>query len=95
MIVLGLHCAGFSLVAASGGYSPAVVHRLLTAVVSSVGEHGLQARGLCTCNSCALEHAAGVVVDGFSCSTALYQGSNLCLLHRKDRFFTTEPLWKP
>ena len=40
MIVLGLHCAGFSLVAASGGYSPAVVHRLLTAVVFLLGSTG-------------------------------------------------------
>ena len=42
MIVLGLHCwAGFSVVTASGGSSPAMVHRLLTAVVSSVVEPGL------------------------------------------------------
>ena len=34
LAVLGLHCcAGFSLVAASGGYSPAAVSRLLIAVV--------------------------------------------------------------
>ena len=31
----------FSLVAASGGYSLVVVHRLLIAVVSLITEHGL------------------------------------------------------
>ena len=35
--VLGLHwCAGFALVAASGGYSLAVLHELLVAVASPV-----------------------------------------------------------
>ena len=37
-----LHCcAGFSLVAASRGYSIIAVLRLLVAVASPVGEHGL------------------------------------------------------
>ena len=37
LAVLGLHCwAGFSLVAASGGYSLVAVFRLLIAVVSLV-----------------------------------------------------------
>ena len=40
--VLGLHCcAGFSLVATSGGYSLVVMHRFLIAVASLVVEHGL------------------------------------------------------
>ena len=40
--VLGLHCcAGFSLVAASGGYSVVAVHRLLIAEVSLVAAHRL------------------------------------------------------
>jgi len=30
-----------SLVAASGGYSPVVVHGLLTVVASAIAEHGL------------------------------------------------------
>ena len=33
---------GFSLVAASGGYSLGVMHRLLIAMASLVTEHGLQ-----------------------------------------------------
>ena len=40
--VLGLLCCtGFSLAALSGGYSPVVVRRLLTAEASPVGERGL------------------------------------------------------
>ena len=35
-------CAGFSLVAASRGYSPGVMRGLFTAVASLVAEHGLQ-----------------------------------------------------
>ena len=42
LAVLGLHCCvGFSLVAASGGYSLVVVRRLLVAVASLVVEHVL------------------------------------------------------
>ena len=42
MAVLSAHCCmGFSLVAASGGYSLVAVHRLLTAVASLVAKHGL------------------------------------------------------
>ena len=41
LAVLGLYCfVGFSLVAASGGYSLVGVHRLLIAV-ASLAEHGL------------------------------------------------------
>ena len=56
-------CAGFSLVAASGGYYPAAVCRLLFVVASHVAEHGLQgaqasaaaAQGLSSCASQTLE----------------------------------------
>jgi len=55
---------GFSLVAASGGYSLVVVHGLLIVVASFVMEHGLQGTqasvvevpGLHSCSSQALEH---------------------------------------
>ena len=41
--VLGLwFCVGFSVVAASAGYSLVLVHGLLIAVTSLVAEHGLQ-----------------------------------------------------
>ena len=40
--MLGLHCfVGFSLIAASGGYSLGVVYSLLISVASFVAEHGL------------------------------------------------------
>ena len=46
MAVLGLcHCTGFTPIAASGGYSLAVVLRLLFAVASLAAEHGLQGAG--------------------------------------------------
>ena len=73
--MLGLHCcAGFSLVAASRGYSLVTVHKLLIVVASLVVEPGLQgvqtsvavARGLCSCSSQALEHrlnSCGVVAS--------------------------------
>ena len=42
LALLGLHCyTGFSLVVASGICSLVVVHRLLIAVASLVGERGL------------------------------------------------------
>ena len=42
MAVLGLHCcAGFSLLAASGGCSLAAVFGLLIVVASLAAEHGL------------------------------------------------------
>ena len=41
LAVLGLQCwVGFSLAAATGGYSLVLVHRLLMAVASLVAEHG-------------------------------------------------------
>ena len=63
--MLGLCCCkGFSLVAESGGYSLAVVGRLLIAVAYPVAEHGLPgtqasvaaARGLRGYGSWASEH---------------------------------------
>ena len=46
--VLGLRCyAGFSLVTASGGYSPGVTHGLLIVVASLVVEHRLSSCGTC------------------------------------------------
>ena len=43
LAVLGLCCSvGFSLVAASGGYSLGVMHSLLIVMASLVTEHGLQ-----------------------------------------------------
>ena len=65
LAALGLRCrAGFSLVAASQGYSEFAVSGLLVAVASLVSEHRLQgtrasaavARGLSSCGSRAVEH---------------------------------------
>ena len=75
MAALGLCCCAwaFSLVEASGGYSPVAVQGLLIVVASLVAEHGLQARG------------SVVVVHGLSCPVACgnfpKQGSNLYFLH--------------
>ena len=77
---------GFSSAAASGGYSPVAVCRLLRAVASLAEGHRLQgepasgavARWLSSHGSRALEHrficsaASGIFPD---------QGSNRCLLH--------------
>ena len=41
LVVLGLHCAGFSLVVASRGYSLVAACRPLTAVASLAMEHDL------------------------------------------------------
>ena len=47
LAVLGLCCCtGFSLVVASGGYSPVAVHGLLIVVASLVAELGSRAHGL-------------------------------------------------
>ena len=63
---------GFSLVAASGGYSPVVVCGFLISVASLVIEHRLQGTG------------SVVVVQGLSCYEAcgifLDQGLKSCLL---------------
>ena len=80
--MLGLCCcSGSSLVVASGGYSLAMVHRLLIAVASLVAEHrlwgthtsGLAAHGLKSCGFQALEH--GLNSYGFQ---ALEHGLNSC-----------------
>ena len=47
-------CSGFSLVAACRGLSPFMMHRLLPAVASLVGEHGLW--------GCRLWHVGSAVV---------------------------------
>ena len=58
--MLGLRCClGFSLVAASRGYSLVVVHGLLTVVASLVREYGLL-----------VSWASVVVGHGLSCSGA-------------------------
>ena len=50
MAVLGLRCREGFLIAASKGYSLAVVLRLLTAV-ASLGEHRLQGGGFGSCGA--------------------------------------------
>ena len=71
--LLGLRCCGFSLVAASGGYSLVVVGGLLIAVPSFVVEHRFQGVW------------ASVAACGLSCPVAcgilLDQGPNPCPLH--------------
>ena len=49
---------GLSLAAASGGYSPAAVHRLLTAVASLVPEHGLEGLQAAAGVACGLRSVA-------------------------------------
>ena len=76
LAVLGLRrCLGFSLVVASGGYSLAAVHGLLTAVASLVVEHRLQRAG------------SVFVAYGLSCFETCgicpAWGSNLYLLHQQ------------
>ena len=89
----GLHCClGFSLVAASWGYSLVAVLGLLT-VVASLVECGIQgtwgsviaAHGLTTYTPRLHSTGSIVVTHGLRCSEArrifLDQGSNPCLLH--------------
>ena len=66
--LLGLRCCGFSLVAASGGYSLVVVGGLLIAVVSLVAVHG--SVDVATRFRCPMAH--GIFLD---------QGSNPSPLH--------------
>ena len=73
--MLGLsYCTGFSLIAASRGYSLDAVCRLVFVVVSLVWEHGLQ--GTWT---------SAVVASGLSCLAVCGispdGGLNLCLLN--------------
>ena len=79
-------CGGFSLVAASRGYSLVALLRLLTAVASLVLEHGLQSVQASAVTTHGLWSTGSVVVVlGLSCSLAYWifphQGSNPCLLH--------------
>ena len=54
LAVLGLHCcAGFFLVAVSGGYSPVAVHRLLIAVAFLVAGHSSRRTGFSSCDALA------------------------------------------
>ena len=55
-----LLCGGFSLVAASGGYSAVAMHGLLLVVASLVAERGLQTLRLRRCSSRALEHRLNI-----------------------------------
>ena len=55
-------CGGFSLVAASGGYSAVAVHRLLLVVASLVAERELETLRLSSCSSQALEHRHTLLV---------------------------------
>ena len=85
--VLSLHCCtGFSLVAASMGYSLAEVLRLLIVVASLVAEHGLQSTQASVVVAPGLQSTGSVVVaQSLSCSVAcgifLGLGSNPYLLH--------------
>ena len=72
--MLGLRCcAGFSVVAASGGYYPVVVRGLLIAVASLVAELRLWSTGsVVMAHGLSLSMACGIFPD---------QGSKQCLLH--------------
>ena len=78
--------AGFPLVAASRGYSPVVVNRLLRAVASLVAEHRLQgsqvsaavASGLWSTGSIAVAHRLSCSLP---CVSFPNQGWNLSLQH--------------
>ena len=60
LAVLGVHCcAGFSLVAESGGYTLVALRGFLIAVASLVVEHHSRSRGLSGGGSWALEHRLG------------------------------------
>ena len=79
----GLHCCpGFSLAAASGGYSLVALCGLLI-VAASLVEVACGLNSCCSGSSRVKGSAA--VPHGLSCSTACGifpdQGSNLCLLH--------------
>ena len=95
MAVLGLcHCTGFAPIAASGGYSLAVVLRLLFAVASLAAEHGLQGAGvgLSSCGSQALEHrlnSCGLVVPKPGGSSRTRDRTPVSCTG--SRFFNTEP----
>ena len=108
LAVLGLHCcAGFSLIAVSGGYSPVVVRGRLLAVACLVVGHrlwGVQAsvaavQRLNSSSSSKLQSTGSVVMaHGLSCSAAcgIFPDQVLNMSHAlSGGSFTTEPPGKP
>ena len=84
--MLGLHCCAQALSSCSErGLLFVAVRGLLIAVASLVTEHRLQACGLSSCGSQALECRLSSCGARLSCSAACGifpdQGSNLCPLH--------------
>ena len=62
--MLDLCCwGGFSLVAASGGYFPVAVHRLLIVLASLVAEHGLQGMQAPVVESCGLSNRGSQALE--------------------------------
>ena len=71
LAVLGVHCcAGFALVAVSGGYTPVALQGFLVAVASLVVEHHSRSWGLSSCGLWALSTGSVVVAHRLSCSMA-------------------------
>ena len=71
LAVLGVHCcAGFALVAVSGGYTPVALQGFLVAVASLVVEHHSRSWGLSSCGLWALSTGSVVVAHWLSCSMA-------------------------
>ena len=88
LAALGLPCcAGFSLVVESGGYSPAVVHRLLIVVTSRCGAQALGCVGFSSCGTWAylLRGMWDLLRSEIEPMSPALAG----------RFFTTEPTLKP
>ena len=91
LAVLGLLCcAGFSLAAASRGYSPVVMHGFSLRWLLLLWGTGSRAQGLEYCSLWAqqlwlLDTGSIVMAHGLNCSTAHSifpdQGLNPCLLH--------------
>ena len=106
VVSLLLH-ADFSLAAASGGHSPVAVCRLLPALASLVGEHGLWgaqsvlavACGLSGCDSRALQHRLSICGIGALLLHSMWDVARLGIKPVSPtlagRFFTTEPPGKP
>ena len=75
LVVLGLHCwVGFSLAAASRGYSLVAVEGFLTVVASLILEHGLQGAGSAVVHGLSCPDAGGIFPE---------QGLNRRSLHCK------------
>lgn len=96
LTVLGLRCcSGFSLVAASRGYSLVAVHRLLIEVASPVAENRLQGVRASVVVAPGLQSTGSTLeVHGLSCPKACGsfwgQGSNPCVFAFAGGFFITE-----